>query len=126
MFGQIEQLVSRDRLRRCRYRIRLQGRHGTPVVRGIVIATEYQPAVAEVIQGLHKEEAHSEASAQRIECLRLWKRFLAVLRVHAMISDYDVEVEVCEGDLLAEDLRRIGEQDREGRLVNSSPRKKEI
>ena len=94
-----------------------KGRHGTPVVRGVVVATEYQPAVAAVIQGLHEEEAHSEASAQKIECLRLWKRFLAVLRVHARISDYDIEGGNCEGDLLAEDLRRIGEKHRQSRLI---------
>ncbi|KAI9807586.1 MAG: hypothetical protein M1825_005526 [Sarcosagium campestre] len=68
-----------------------RGRHGTAIVRGIIVAAEYQPAVEAVAKSMHDEQVEEENARKSLEALRLWKRFLAALRIKERIQGYDVE-----------------------------------
>jgi len=70
---------------------KFQGRKGTAVTQGVVVAQEYRDAMAAVIQGLQTKR-QDEAEAQRsLEMLRLWKRFLIGLRVTEKVKQYQTE-----------------------------------
>lgn len=109
-----------------------RGRSGTPVIKGIVTASEYGAAIEAVIQGLREQEAEAEALESSVDCLRMWRRFLVALRIHERVGKYyddnedvdhggggeDTDVEVDEHDHpdgrrvrggLMQDLRMIGE-----------------
>ena len=68
-----------------------KGRHGTAIVRGAVIADEYREAVLETIASLRNEQAQKEEAKRSAEAQRLWKRFLAGLRIRQRIEGYDIE-----------------------------------
>lgn len=71
---------------------KFQGRKGTAVIQGVVVAKEYAQAMAAVIQGLQKERI-SEAEAKRsLEMLRLWKRFLIGLRIKERVKQYQTDI----------------------------------
>ena len=67
---------------------KFQGRHGTAVVEGVIVAQEYGDAVDETIEGLEQEVAHDESRLRSLEALRLWKRFLIGLRIAERVSHY--------------------------------------
>lgn len=70
-----------------------KGRHGTAVVKGIVAAAEYREAFEEVIRAFQDERAEAEEARRIAEALRMWKRFMAGLRVRERIDGYDIEGE---------------------------------
>ncbi|KAI9818807.1 MAG: hypothetical protein M1827_007627 [Pycnora praestabilis] len=70
-----------------------KGRHGTAVVRGIIVAAEYQEAVEAVIRGFQDERAAAEEAQRSFEALRMWRRFLAGLRIIERIDGYNIEGE---------------------------------
>ena len=70
-----------------------KGRHGTAVIKGAVVAVEFQEAVEEIIRGFEDERAQAEETRRSLEALRMWKRFLAGLRIRERIDGYDVEGE---------------------------------
>ena len=74
-----------------------KGRHGTAVIKGAVVALEYQEAVQEVITGLEHEKAQAEEERRSLEALRMWKRFLAGLRIRERIAGYEIEGEGGDG-----------------------------
>jgi len=70
-----------------------RGRHGTAVLKGVVVATEYREAVEAVIEGFHDERAAIEEQMRSHRALRMWKRFLISLRIKERIDGYAVEGE---------------------------------
>lgn len=70
-----------------------KGRHGTAVMRGIVVAAEHQEGIEAVIKGFHDEAVQEEALRRSAESLRLWRRLLAALRIQERIGGYDIEGE---------------------------------
>jgi len=68
-----------------------KGRHGTAMTMGAVIAEECSDALFEVINALEDERAQEEAERRTREAVRLWKRFLAGLRIRQRIEGYEVE-----------------------------------
>lgn len=70
-----------------------KGRHGTAVVKGIVAAAEYREALTEVVRGFQDERAEAEEARRTTEALRMWRRFMAGLRVRERIDGYDIEGE---------------------------------
>ena len=70
-----------------------RGRHGTAVIKGIVAAEEYREALKEVIGGFQDERAEAEEARRTAEALRMWRRFMAALRVMERIDGYDIEGE---------------------------------
>ena len=70
-----------------------KGRHGTAVVNGIVAAAEFREALEEVIKGFQDEQAEAEQARRGAEALRMWRRFMAGLRVRERIDGYDIEGE---------------------------------
>jgi xeroderma pigmentosum group C-complementing protein len=70
-----------------------RGRHGTAVLKGIVVAAEYGEAVEAVIEGFRDERAREEETMRSHAALRLWKRFLISLRIKERVDGYEVEGE---------------------------------
>lgn len=70
-----------------------KGRHGTAVVKGIVAAADYREALQEVIKGFQDQRAEAEEARRTAEALRMWRRFMAGLRVRERIDGYDIEGE---------------------------------
>ncbi|KAJ5776464.1 uncharacterized protein N7511_001475 [Penicillium nucicola] len=81
-----------------------RGRRGTAVVKGIVIATEYQEALEEVLSGLEDQRRLAALEARTAEALRFWRLFLAKLRIAERVKGYAAEDEeqVDEDDIAEE------------------------
>ncbi|KAF2849903.1 Rad4-domain-containing protein [Plenodomus tracheiphilus IPT5] len=87
-----------------------KGRHGTAIVQGVVVATEYADAVTAVIEGMEYAVEEAEAAAKRAESLRLWRRFFLGLRIAQRVNDMVIDGE--RGPRL--DVQdEIGREDRE-------------
>lgn len=85
-----------------------RGRHGTAVVRGVIIADEYCEALKEVLSGLENERLQAELEERSAEALGMWKHFLLKLRISERVKGY-----VVEGDEGADEHEgtSIGEDD---------------
>ncbi|KAI1003634.1 DNA repair protein [Podosphaera aphanis] len=70
-----------------------RGRHGTAILVGIVVASEYAEAVQAVAEGLEDEEAEIERVARAFAALKMWKRLLIALRIKERIAGYRIEGE---------------------------------
>jgi xeroderma pigmentosum group C-complementing protein len=78
-----------------------RGRHGTAVLKGIVVAAEYREAVEAVIEGFRDEQARVEEQMRSYTALRMWKRLLVGLRIKERVDGYEVEGE--EPDVVPQD-----------------------
>jgi len=83
-----------------------KGHHGTAVVKGIVAAAEYREALEEVIRAFQDERAEAEEARRTAEALRMWRRFMAGLRVRERIDGYNIEG---ERDAVHEEMERTDE-----------------
>ncbi|KAJ5595035.1 uncharacterized protein N7459_001243 [Penicillium hispanicum] len=70
-----------------------KGRRGTAVMRGIVIAIEYQEALEEVLMGMADERHQAALEARTVEVLRFWRLFLVKLRIAERVKGYAAEDE---------------------------------
>lgn len=70
-----------------------RGRQGTAVIKGVVIASEYQEAVEAVIQGFKDDEWHAKEERRSMAALRMWKRFMIGLRIKERVDAYEIEGE---------------------------------
>lgn len=77
-----------------------RGRHGTAVLKGIVVATEYREAVEALVEAFRDERAQAEEERRSLQAQRMWKRFLVSLRIKERVDAYEIEGEdeVSEGD----------------------------
>lgn len=87
-----------------------KGRHGTAVICGAVIATEFREAVQEVLHAFEDEMADEEAHRRSSEALRFWKRLLTGLRIRERINGYEIEGERKARD---EQMRAVDEAENE-------------
>ncbi|KXT17176.1 hypothetical protein AC579_332 [Pseudocercospora musae] len=67
---------------------KFQGRHGTAVIDGAVVAEQYADAVWAVIHGIEDEIEEEASRARSLIALKMWKRFLTGLRVAERVSSY--------------------------------------
>ncbi|PWY94997.1 Rad4-domain-containing protein [Aspergillus sclerotioniger CBS 115572] len=84
------------------------GRHGTAILQGVVIASEYQEALEEVIGGLESEKMEAELERKSAEALRLWRHFLLKLRIAERVKGYMVEGDTEENPKDVEDVEQLG------------------
>ena len=70
-----------------------KGRYGTAVVKGIIAAVEYREALEEVVSCFADERVQAEEKRRSVEALRMWRRFLAGVRVMQRIEGYEFEGE---------------------------------
>ncbi|EAW11286.1 putative DNA repair protein Rad4 [Aspergillus clavatus NRRL 1] len=70
-----------------------RGRHGTAVFQGIVIASEYQEALEEVLMSLEDAKRQAESEKKSAEMLSLWKNLLLRLRIAERVKGYAIEGE---------------------------------
>jgi xeroderma pigmentosum group C-complementing protein len=98
-----------------------KGRHGTAVIEGIIVASEFRAAVDAVLDAIaHAKEEAMEAS-RTAESLRLWRRFLVGLRVVQRVRGYRREGEGEEEDRVAdEEFQKELEQEM-GQYRDQSP-----
>lgn len=75
-----------------------KGRHGTAVIRGAIIASEYHEALEEVLNGLEHERLQAEQEVKSAEALGMWKHFLLKLQIAERVKSYAVEGEEDEGE----------------------------
>lgn len=77
-----------------------RGRHGTAVLKGIVVAAEYREAVEAVIEGFRDDLVREEEQRRSLAALKGWKRFLVGLRIKERVDEYreDGEGEDGEGE----------------------------
>lgn len=87
-----------------------KGRHGTAVINGAVVATEFREAVEEVLHAFEDEMADEEAHRRSSEALRFWKRLLTGLRIRERINGYEIEG---ERRALDEQMRGVDEAENE-------------
>lgn len=67
---------------------KFQGRHGTAVIDGAVVAEQHADAVRAVIEGIEYEIEEDACKARSLLALKVWKRFLASLRIAERVSAY--------------------------------------
>jgi xeroderma pigmentosum group C-complementing protein len=70
-----------------------KGRHGTAVVQGVVVASEYADAVQEVIDAMIYEAESVASAARSREALRMWRRFFLGLRIAERVNAMEIEGE---------------------------------
>lgn len=80
-----------------------KGRHGTAILQGIVVATEYREALEEVLNCLEGEKLQAELDRKSAETLQAWKHLLLKLRIAERVKGYAVE-----GEREADEPGRIG------------------
>lgn len=69
-----------------------KGRQGTAVLRGVVVAAEYEEAVQAVIEGFGDVEQQMEEERRTLVALRLWRKLMMGLRIRERIwSGVDAE-----------------------------------
>ena len=64
-----------------------QGRRGTAVINGIIVASEFRDALLEVIEALEHERVHQAEAVRSAYLLQLWKRFLRALRIRNQVNE---------------------------------------
>ncbi|KAF7197211.1 DNA repair protein rhp41 [Pseudocercospora fuligena] len=67
---------------------KFQGRHGTAIIDGVVVAEQYADAVWAVIHGIEDEMEEEASRARSLIALKMWKRFLTGLRVAERVNSY--------------------------------------
>ena len=70
-----------------------RGRHGTAVLKGIIVASEYREAVEAIVEAFRDERAREEEEMRTLATLRLWKQFLLRLRIKERVDAYKAEGE---------------------------------
>lgn len=74
-----------------------QGRQGTAVLYGAIVAVEHEKAVRAVINGLHDQAAEFEKERRTREVLKAWRLFLMNLRVRQRLwADVDSDEEAAD------------------------------
>lgn len=75
---------------------KFQGRRGTPIVNGVIVATEYREAILALIEGFRDERRKAEDEMKSLVALRMWKSFLVGLRIKERVDGYKVEGEMAD------------------------------
>jgi xeroderma pigmentosum group C-complementing protein len=70
-----------------------KGRHGTAIIQGVVVASEYAEAVQEVIDGMIYQQEEAANAARSRESLRLWRRFFLGLRIAQRVNAMEIDGE---------------------------------
>ena len=70
-----------------------RGRHGTAVLKGVVVAVEFQEAVEAVIESFKDEQARIEERMRTVTSLKAWRHLLMALRIKQRVDGYEVEGE---------------------------------
>ena len=100
-----------------------KGRQGTAVVKGAIVASEYQEAICDIIQGFAEEMIEEELTRRGLIALKLWRRLLLRLRIKERIDGYDIEGE--NGDDAEEmdetfDEEEVDAEEDEGPTISAS------
>ncbi|KAF5870520.1 putative dna repair protein [Botrytis fragariae] len=89
-----------------------RGRHGTAVLRGVVVAKEYGEAVEEVVKGFREEREREIEEEKKEVVLKLWRKWLLGLRIKETVDGYfDDEEEEDDAEVDEED-RALDEKEK--------------
>ncbi|QSZ35952.1 hypothetical protein DSL72_007074 [Monilinia vaccinii-corymbosi] len=86
-----------------------RGRHGTAVLRGVVVAREFGEAVECVVEAMGEEREREGEEERREGLLRLWRRWLVGLRVRERVGAYFKEGGESEKEAEGEEYAGGGE-----------------
>lgn len=67
---------------------KFQGRHGTAILQGVVVAAEHRDAMVEVLNGLAYERELTLEAWKRQEAIVLWRRFFRGLEIVERLKQY--------------------------------------
>lgn len=67
---------------------KFQGRHGTAIMEGVVVAQQFEQALRAVIEGVEEEQLEDESKARSLLALKVWKRFLTGLKIQERVEGY--------------------------------------
>ncbi|KAF4978875.1 hypothetical protein FZEAL_4816 [Fusarium zealandicum] len=85
---------------------KFQGRHGTAVLTGIVVAKEYEEGVRAILDGLGDLEQEIEDERRRLRALRGWRKFMMGLRIREQIwSGVDADERQAADDKAAKEAQ---------------------
>ncbi|RFU27403.1 hypothetical protein B7463_g8935, partial [Scytalidium lignicola] len=70
-----------------------KGRHGTAILKGVIVAEEYREALEAVVRGFQDDEERAKEEMHTLAVFRMWKRFLVGLRIKERIDQYEIEGE---------------------------------
>ncbi|KAF2001911.1 DNA repair protein Rhp41 [Amniculicola lignicola CBS 123094] len=71
-----------------------KGRHGTAIIQGVIVASEYKDAVEAVLDAMEYAQEEAENNLRSSEALRLWRRFLIGLRIAQRVNAIEIDGEV--------------------------------
>ncbi|KAK4201570.1 putative DNA repair protein rhp41 [Triangularia verruculosa] len=94
-----------------------RGRHGTAVLRGVVVPEECEKAMEAVIQGLEEMEVEEEEERKRRGVLRLWRRMLKGLGIWERIMegvDEEAEAAAAEASMQKDKGKEVEMRDVDG------------
>ncbi|KAI9736509.1 MAG: hypothetical protein M1818_006019 [Claussenomyces sp. TS43310] len=89
---------------------KFEGRRGRPVVNGIIVAAEFKEAIEAVVEGFRDERARMEEEMRSLAALRMWKKFIAGLRIKERVDAYEVDGEDVSGLGIEEDEEAQSEE----------------
>ena len=75
------------------------------MLKGIIVASEYREAVEAVIEGFRDERAREEEERRSLVAFKMWRRFLAGLRIKARVDAYEMEGE--EPEAIVDDVEDL-------------------
>ncbi|KAL5118499.1 hypothetical protein ACEQ8H_003514 [Pleosporales sp. CAS-2024a] len=87
-----------------------KGRHGTAIIQGVVVASEYAEAVHEVIDGMLYQQEEAANAARSREALRLWRRFFLGLRIAQRVNAMEIDGEKGPGMDVQQEINREDQQ----------------
>ena len=77
---------------------KFQGRQGTAVVKGVIVAENFKDAVEAAIDSLQDDRTEQEGMARSALALKMWRRFLTALRIKERVSAYGAGAAAVEDD----------------------------
>lgn len=91
-----------------------KGRHGTAIKKGAVVAREHREAVQAIIAAFEDERLQSEEERRSHQAMRMWKRFLAGLRIRERIQGYTIEGERDAMQGVKDEMEEAEQEDGDG------------
>ncbi|EHK98962.1 putative DNA repair protein rhp41 [Glarea lozoyensis 74030] len=76
-----------------------RGRHGTAVLKGVVVAAEYQEAVEAIIAGFRYEREREREYEREMKVLNMWRRFVVGIRIKNRVDAYASDGEANDENL---------------------------
>ncbi|KAF2110677.1 hypothetical protein BDV96DRAFT_552992 [Lophiotrema nucula] len=107
-----------------------KGRHGTAIVQGVIVASEFAESVEAAIAAMEYQQVQTEHSQRTAEALRLWRRFYLGLRIAQRVNAIEIDGETgpvvdVQGEIEREDREMKGREMAGGFFIDEAQREME-